>query len=183
LIEGDLRRPRVAQYLGLEGGVGLTDALVRQSSVEDFIQPWGEDGLAFLASGSTPPNPSELLGSAPMKDLLVSLRGRFDRIVIDAPPLLPVTDAVVASTLADGVVFIIRHGKTTRRQVAAAALALRPVQARILGSVLNMRKVNHREAVAYGTDVAYYSDPEPDWQQPRRTQMGPAESSQATTAA
>jgi capsular exopolysaccharide synthesis family protein len=155
LIEADLRRPRVAGYLGLEREVGLTNVLAGQVPLEDVIQQWGDNGLFLLASGSTPPNPSELLGSPRMAEVVEALKGKFDKIVIDTPPVLPVTDAVVASALAEAVVFVIRHGRTTRVQVATAARALANVNAHVVGSVLNMKKQGRRERHTYGTD-AYY---------------------------
>ncbi|HWB37690.1 MAG TPA: polysaccharide biosynthesis tyrosine autokinase, partial [Rugosimonospora sp.] len=93
LIEADLRRPRVAEYLGLEGAVGLSNVLARHVGVEEVLQPWGSHGLRALPSGFIPPNPSELLGSAAMAALLQQQRGRFDMVIVDTPPLLPVTDA------------------------------------------------------------------------------------------
>jgi capsular exopolysaccharide synthesis family protein len=150
LIDADLRRPRLGEFLDVSGDVGLTNVLVGQVALDDVIQPWGNGGLYFLASGSTPPNPSELLGSARMGELIASVQGRYDKIVIDTPPVLPVTDAAVASTYAEAVVFVVRHGKTSRSQVANAAAALDNVDARIVGTVLNMKKTNRAERRRYG---------------------------------
>jgi len=107
LIEGDLRRPKVAEYLGLEGSVGLTNVLAGQVDVKDVLQPWGHGNMTVLPSGSIPANPSELLGSHSMKRLLDSLKKSFDIIIIDTPPLLPVTDAAVTAVFADGAVVIV----------------------------------------------------------------------------
>lgn len=155
IIEGDLRRPKVAGYLGLEGDLGLTNVLVGQVEVDQVIQSFGTGGLSFLGSGSIPPNPSELLGGSRMAELMTELRTRFDKIVIDAPPLLPVTDAVVAAASADGVVFVIRHGKTSRAQVGHAARALHTVNIRIVGTVLTMRKAGRAEKRYYGSESYY----------------------------
>jgi capsular exopolysaccharide synthesis family protein len=138
LVDADLRRPRLATYLGLEGAVGLANVLVGQVGVDDVIQPWGPAGLDVLASGFVPPNPSELLGCAHMGDLLRELGERYDTVLIDAPPLLPVTDAAVLAGRADGALLIVRRGKTSQTQVRAAAQALEAVDARLLGTVLNM---------------------------------------------
>jgi capsular exopolysaccharide synthesis family protein len=155
LIEADLRRPRVAEYLGLEGAVGLTNVLVGQAAIDDVLQPWGRGGLTVLPSGTIPPNPSELMGSPLMAELIIQLRKSFDMIIIDTPPLLPVTDAAVASRLADGVVVVVRYGKTTRNQVSTALRSLAAVDARVLGTVLTMSPVKGAEAYsAYG----YYDD-------------------------
>ena len=155
LIDADLRRPKVADYLDLEGAVGLTNVLAGQVALHEAIQPWGTDGLALLASGSTPPNPSELLGSPRMAEIVNVLRGQYDKIIIDSPPVLPVTDAVVASALAEAVLFVVRSGKTTRVQVANAARALARVDAPVVGTVLNMKKQTRSERRSYGGDGYY----------------------------
>ena len=155
LIEADLRRPRVAEYLGLEGAVGLTNVLVGQAAIDDVLQPWGRGGLTVLPSGTIPPNPSELMGSPLMAELIIQLRKSFDMIIIDTPPVLPVTDAAVASRLVDGVVLVVRYGKTTRNQVSTALRSLTAVDARVLGTVLTMSPIKGAEAYsAYG----YYED-------------------------
>lgn len=138
LVEGDLRRPRLADYMGLDGSVGLTDVLIGRSTLDDVLQPWGNSALALLASGALPPNPSELLSSAQMSDLIATMRGRADIVLIDAPPLLPVTDAAVLGRECDGALVIIRHGKTTREQLSRSLGALSSAGARVLGTVLNM---------------------------------------------
>jgi capsular exopolysaccharide synthesis family protein len=137
LIDADLRRPRLAEYLGLEGSVGLTNVLAGQLSDTEAVQPWG-GGLSVLPSGFIPPNPSELLGSRHMRDLLDRLRDQYDIIIIDSPPLLPVTDAAVVATRADGALLMTRSGKTSQAQARAAAAALSAVGARLLGGVINM---------------------------------------------
>ncbi len=158
LVEGDLRRPRVAHYLGLEGSVGLTNVLAGQVSVDEVLQAWGRGGLTVLPSGSIPPNPSELLDSQTMRDLLAAMRKVFDLIIIDTPPLLPVTDGAIAAAHADGAIIVVRHGKTTKNQIASALRVLEAVDARLLGSVLNM--VPTKGADAYGY-ASYYYKPDP----------------------
>jgi capsular exopolysaccharide synthesis family protein len=157
LIEADLRRPRAADYLGLERAVGLSNALAGQVPVRDVIQPWGTDGLMVLPSGSVPPNPSEMLGSQNLVNLIADLRTMFDLVIIDTPPMLPVTDGAVASTVADGVLVVVRYGKTTRNQVNASIDSLEAVDARILGCVLTM--VPRKGAASTGYDgYGYYED-------------------------
>ena len=157
LIEADLRRPRVADYLGLDRTLGLTNVLAGQVAVDEVLQSWGDAGLVVLPSGSIPPNPSELLGSPAMLDLLRHLKARFDMIVIDTPPLLPVTDGAVAAAFADGAVLVVRYGKTKRAQIAAAARSLKSVDARLLGSILNMAPA--RGSDGYGSyNYGYYED-------------------------
>lgn len=157
LIEADMRRPKLTEYLGLERSVGLSNVLVGQVQVEEVLQPWGDGTLMVLAGGTVPPNPSEMLGSQGMTSLMERLRARFDLIIIDTPPLLPVTDAAVASLHADGVLMVVRHGRTTRAQVSSAIASLRAVDASIFGTVLNMAR--SRSAKRDGYDgYGYYED-------------------------
>jgi capsular exopolysaccharide synthesis family protein len=155
LIEADLRRPRVAEYLGLEGAIGLSNVLAGQITVEEVLQTWGHGDLHILPSGFVPPNPSELLGSRNMAALLVHLRTEFDVILIDTPPLLPVTDAAVVATHADGAVLVTRSGKTAQARVRTAVASLRAVDSRVLGCVLNMQPSKGDVDYYYGT---YYRD-------------------------
>jgi capsular exopolysaccharide synthesis family protein len=159
LVEADMRRPRISDYLGLERAVGLSNVLAGQVQVEDVMQQWGADTLTVLPSGSVPPNPSELLGSHNMVDLIDVLRKRFDIILIDTPPLLPVTDAAVSSTWADGVVMVVRYGSTTRIQVGSALSSLAAVDAHVLGCVLTMRPRRGADAETSGYGgYGYYDD-------------------------
>jgi capsular exopolysaccharide synthesis family protein len=137
VLDGDLRRPRIAEYLGLGGGAGLTNVLADQVELTDVLQPWAAGGLTVLTSGTVPPNPSELLGSQPMVELIGKLRGMFDVILIDTPPLLPVTDGAVASAFADGALLVVRYGHAKRHQIGSALNSLRSVDARVLGLVFN----------------------------------------------
>lgn len=152
LISADLRRPRLGSLLTLSESNGLTGLLVGQTQLNDAIQQWGNSQLFYIGSGSLPPNPSELLGGERMAELMERLRGRFDKIIVDAPPLLPVTDAAVASALVDGVVVVVRDGHTNRTQLTAARKTLDAVGARIIGGVLNMRRSSRREQRTYGGD-------------------------------
>lgn len=170
LIEGDLRRPRVADYLGIEGAVGLTNVLAGQVDVDDVLQPWGRGGLTVLPSGSIPPNPSEMLGSQSMVELLRAMVDRFDMILVDTPPLLPVTDAAVMAAHADGALLVVRHGATSRHQTAIAAASLKKVDARLLGSVLNMAPTRGADAYSYGYGYGYgYHDYDDEQQSKRPT--------------
>lgn len=150
LIEADLRRPRVAEYLGIEGAAGLSNVLAGQVTAEDVVQPWGDRGLSVMPSGTVPPNPSELLGSAAMSTLVEEQRARYDIVVIDTPPLLPVTDAAVVSVKVDGAVMVVRSGRTGGADVARAVNALRTVDARVLGCVLSMHPVAGEASYYYG---------------------------------
>lgn len=153
LIDADLRRPKVGEYMGLERNAGLTSALVGSADVNDLLQPWGPLELYVLTSGQIPPNPSELLGSNAMKSLLSRLEQTFDAIVIDAPPLLPVTDAAVLAQYVGGVVLIIEAQATKVPEIERSLKALEMVDAQILGVVLNRLPVKGPDAYSY----SYYS--------------------------
>jgi capsular exopolysaccharide synthesis family protein len=157
LVEGDLRRPKISDYLGIEGAVGLTTVLVGRVGLDQALQPASSPGLDVLTSGSLPPNPSEILQTQVMSDLVADLRGRYDVVLIDAPPLLPVTDAALLASISDGVLLVIRHGRTSREQVRSAAERLESVGARLVGVVLNMTpprggSYGYGYGYGYGTD-------------------------------
>ena len=153
LVEADLRRPKAAEYLKLEGAVGVTTILMGRVNVDEAMQsgPWG---LKVIAAGSIPPNPAELLQSAAMKSLINELRERFDTVLIDAPPLLPVTDAAILASSSDGAILIARHGKTTRDQISVAVGRLESVAAHLLGTVANMTPAR-RGSYGYGYSYGY----------------------------
>lgn len=153
LVDADLRRPMIAEYLGLERNAGLTTALIGRAQIEDLLQPWGSDQLYVLASGQIPPNPSELLGSEKMKQLIVRLEGSFDAVIIDAPPLLAVTDAAVLAQQVGGVVVVVGTQKVRTTDLEKSLAALEMVQADVLGVVLNRLPVKGPDAYAY----SYYS--------------------------
>lgn len=138
LVDADLRRPVIADLLHVEGGAGLTNVLAAQASVHDVVQPVGTGNLHVLTSGTIPPNPSEMLGSDAMRALVETARTDYDYVVIDTPPLLPVTDAAVVSRHADGVVIVTRYGRTRKDDLTVAAEALGNVAARVVGIVLNV---------------------------------------------
>lgn len=150
LVDADLRRPRVDDYLGLERNAGLTTALVGSADVNDLLQPWGDDNLFVLTSGQIPPNPSELLGSEAMKQLILRLESAFDAVIIDAPPLLPVTDAAVLAQQVGGVVLVIGSSKVRLPELQKSLGALEMVEAGLLGVVLNLLPAKGADAYAYG---------------------------------
>jgi capsular exopolysaccharide synthesis family protein len=138
LIDADLRRPRVAATLGLVPDVGVTNVLLGKVTIDAAIQQYKSSGLEVLASGTPPPNAAELLQSDAMEKLLEDLRQHFEMIVIDSPPLLPVTDAAVLASRADGALVVVRHGQTTKEQWRQAQDRLAQVDAPLLGVVMNM---------------------------------------------
>jgi len=141
LVDADLRRPRLAEMMGLEGAAGLTDVLIGRAALRDVAQPWGRDGLDVVAAGQVPPNASELLGSTRMRELLVELRATYDYVLFDAPPLLPVTDAAVLSHVADGALVVAALGRTPRARLEEALAHLHRIGTRVVGVVLTMHPV------------------------------------------
>jgi succinoglycan biosynthesis transport protein ExoP len=152
IVDADFRRPRLTTVLGLDPTIGVTNVLVDHVALEEALQEW-QPGLPLraLASGPTPPNPSELLGSQRMYELVTALRTRADVVIFDTPPLLPVTDAAVLAAAADGVLLVSRSGRIKRAELAQAVESLRTVAANVLGVVLNgiPQKGSHYGASAY----------------------------------
>ena len=153
VIEGDLRRPRLLQYMGMEGSVGLTNVLIGQADLEDVLQPFGDTGVQVLGSGQIPPNPSELLGSETMARVIRQLEQMFDYVIIDAPPVLPVTDAAVLSTLTGGVVVVAGCGVVAKEQLTRTLASIRGVNGNVLGIVVNRVPTKGANAESY-----YYSE-------------------------
>jgi succinoglycan biosynthesis transport protein ExoP len=168
LIDADLRRPKVADYMGLEGSVGLTDVLISRAELADALQPWGRGNLVVLPAGAIPPNPSELLGSRAMSSLLQTLEDEFDIVILDLPPLLPVTDAALVSKLTRGALVVVAAGRTHKGELAGAISSLENVGAPVAGVILTMLPTRGPDAYGYGR-YGYggygYSDeklPDPD---------------------
>jgi capsular exopolysaccharide synthesis family protein len=159
LVDADLRRPTIAKTLGLPGPVGLTSVLVHQVSLTDAMQRAGSS-LYVLTSGPTPPNPSEVLASSYVREVVRSLLDRVDYVVLDTAPLLPVADGAEVAALADGTLLVARYGDTTDAQVRRAVEHLRRVDATVVGVVLNRVPANRSRGeyaysyYRYDTDTA-----------------------------
>lgn len=151
LVDADLRRPSVAGTFDLEGAAGLTSVLIGQAELDDVLQEWGSAGLRVLTTGPLPPNPSELLSSPDMAALLDRLGADADVVVLDAAPLLPVTDAVVLARLVTAVLVVADASRTRRPVLAQALTLLERVDARMAGVVLT--HVRRRDADVYGYDT------------------------------
>lgn len=158
LIDADLRRPSMARYLGLEDQVGLTTVLSGRAELADVLQPWQDSGLEVLTSGQLPPNPSELLGSGEMSRLLDTLESQYDTIILDSPPLLPVTDAAVLSRVVGGALVVAGADTLHQGQLQLALDELEKVEGRILGIALN--KVE-RKVRGYSYEEYYTQEPSP----------------------
>lgn len=154
LIDGDLRKPGIGMLMGMTGGKGLSGILTGAHGLDEALRPFkAVPTLSVLASGQRPPNPADLLSSSTMRDLIQTLRQRFDHVVVDSPPALLVTDAVVLSPLADGVILIAESGVTTRVALARAHAVVANAGGRILGIVLN--KMDYRRD---GYSEYYYNN-------------------------
>ena len=174
LLEADLRRPMVSDYLQVDGSRGLTDVLVGRLQLPQAVIRWQRGLMDYLPAGTIPPNPSELLGSKHMAAVIDELRKRYDMVIIDAPPLLPITDAAVLSTIADGAILVARYGKTTREQVRESTDALRQVNAKVLGTVFNFVPSRKHGKYSYGYGYGYgygYSAKPRQVQQPQQPQL------------
>lgn len=155
LVDADLRRPRIADILEVEGSAGLTDVLIGRAELEDVTVPWGTGGLHVLPAGRIPPNPSELLGSASMRALIHELETKYDAVIVDAPPLLPVTDAAVLSRLTSGAILIAAMGRSTRHQLRAAGEKIAGAGGRMFGVVMTMVRAKGATSDGYQTYQTY----------------------------
>ncbi|MBE7191232.1 MAG: polysaccharide biosynthesis tyrosine autokinase [Gordonia polyisoprenivorans] len=136
IVDADLRRPQVDQRSGSVGSVGLTNWLRGDGDPDDLVQPSQIEDLWILTAGTQAPNPAELLGSSRMRDAIADLGGSFDVVIVDSPPVLPVTDAVVLSAWADGTVLVARASKTRIGDLRDAVTQLAAADGALLGSVL-----------------------------------------------
>jgi len=152
LVDSDLRRPVIHALFGLSKDRGLTNAIIGQLGVKEVVKPTTIENLGVVTCGTVPPNPSELLGSRKMKELVDEMKQHYDVILFDSPPVIAVTDAAVLSSIMDGVLLVIRSGKTQREAVARAFNLLDNVHARILGALLNDVDVSNM----YGSYYYYY---------------------------
>lgn len=155
LVDADLRKATAATKLGLPAELGLAQVLAGQAGLADVLQTWGPANLDVLPAGDLPPNPAELLQSKAMVDLLDELSGRYERIVIDCAPLLPVTDAAILAPLVTGTVLVAAVSRVRRGELEGAVGALRQVGANVVGLVVNMVSRRGRvDADGYYIDLA-----------------------------
>jgi len=150
LIDADLRRPKIASYLQLEGAAGLTTVLLSRAGFSDVVQPMGPGSPDVLASGAIPPNPAELVGSRRMKQLLEQVSRQYQAVVIDSAPLLPVADTLALLPHVSGVVMVSAAEKVTVPELKIALESVANTRTPVMGIVLN--KVRHR-----GGSNGYYN--------------------------
>jgi protein-tyrosine kinase len=142
LVDCDLRKPVQHRIFNLPNQKGLTNCLLNQASPEEAVQPGPLANLAVLTSGPIPPNPAEILGSSRTRAFWASLREKYDYVLIDAPPVLAVTDAVILAGQVDGVILVLKPGSTRSNIAVQARDQFARADARLLGVVLNQVKID-----------------------------------------
>lgn len=153
LVDSDFRRPTLNATFKINNPVGITNYLTNKDmNISDIIYGTSVNNLYIIASGPTPPNPSELLGSKRMSGLINVLNEQADLVIYDAPPLLSVTDAQILSTKTDGTILVVREGKSEKVAVKEAVELISHVGGNIIGTILN--DVKGTSSGYYG----YYSD-------------------------
>jgi capsular exopolysaccharide synthesis family protein len=147
LVDCDLRRPALYRAFGQPLGPGLTEILRDGRSIDDVLRPVDAGRLWLITSGRPPPNPTELLGSEAMDRLLEGLRSRFDFVILDVPPILPLADPFVLGCKADGIILVVRAGQTPREVVAMSMDNL--PRDRVIGAILNDVRINDSASQRY----------------------------------
>jgi capsular exopolysaccharide synthesis family protein len=159
LVDGDMRRGTCHTRLGLRNGRGLSNVLAGGVALEESIQSTAVSGLSLLPRGVTPPNPSELLGSRKMREILDELRQKFEFIVIDSPPVIALSDAAVLSVVSDGVLLVFDGQRTSTAYAQKAVERLETVRARLLGVILNGVNLDDPHYSYYQAYYSYYQMP------------------------
>ncbi|HEX2928409.1 MAG TPA: polysaccharide biosynthesis tyrosine autokinase, partial [Candidatus Binatia bacterium] len=159
VIDADLRRPSCHRALRVANDRGLTDFLTGHETLQPVIQPTSVGNLSILNCGSSAPNPTELIASQKMRQALNDLRERYDFIFIDSPPVMPVSDSIILSTMVDGVIFVVRGQETPKHLVKSSIAQLKNNRSKMLGVLLNrvdLRSAEYEDYYQYyGED--YYS--------------------------
>lgn len=158
LVSCDLRRPRLGQFFQVDEQSGLTTVLLGRQTLEQAVQPVdGYDCLWLLAAGPVPPNPAELLNSPRAKELFAALAESFDLVLVDSPPVLPVTDAMVLSQYADGTLVVVAAGQTRKAELQRATERFAQAKSSIVGLVLNEVTRQSIDGRGYGETYGYGS--------------------------
>ncbi|WP_294168559.1 CpsD/CapB family tyrosine-protein kinase [uncultured Clostridium sp.] len=152
LIDCDLRKPSLHKKFKVSNLIGLSDVMVGNADLYKAMHKCNKN-LVLLTSGKIPPNPSEMLSSKAMESLLEELKGAFDYIILDTPPVQAVTDSQILSTKADGTILVVRAGKTKKESIKNAIDLLNKVNAHVIGTVLNGIDANRNKYYYY-----YYGD-------------------------
>lgn len=163
LVDGDLRRPSLHNYLNALGQVGFSSVLSGGATLAQVLQETTFGNLTFLGAGTAPPNPSELLGSQAAQKVLSDLREQFDYVIVDSAPLLAVTDSAILATKTDGAIIVCHVGATKRDELSNAVGSLEDVGATLLGAIFSMAPTRGKSAYgySYGYSYQYYGQDEP----------------------
>lgn len=137
LIDADMRNATQQNFFTLNNRNGLSNSIASNEAWENSLNSTDNANLHIISAGRTPPNPAELLSSKQMQYMLLEMRQKFDYVIIDTPPILPVSDAIALSRYVDGVLFVTRWGKTSKHHVVEARHALTMANAPLIGSILN----------------------------------------------
>lgn len=156
LVDADLRRPSQHVTFDRDGAVGLTQVLAGEVKLADALVPTDQESLWLLPAGRIPPNPSELVGSQRMHALIAELATRHT-VLIDAPPLLPVTDAGLLAAASDGTILVVATGRATKEELKVCVRLLSQVKGRLLGSVMNLASPRKMGSVIYGYGYGRYT--------------------------
>jgi capsular exopolysaccharide synthesis family protein len=136
LVDGDMRRARISKYLGVKSELGLADLISNGTNIDDALLNIGIDNLTLLPAGKIPHNPAELLGSQKLKNLVSLLREKYDYIIFDSPPIVPVTDAGLLGAQTDGVIMVVQAERTQRGVIKHSENLIAQAQAKLLGYIL-----------------------------------------------
>lgn len=136
LVDGDMRRAKISKYLGFEAALGFSNLISNGSNIDDALINIGMDNLTILPAGKIPSNPAEILGSVKTRNLVSMLKAKYDYVIFDAPPVIPVTDAGLLGAQADGVIMVVKAGRTQKGVVRHGEGILKQAQAKILGYIL-----------------------------------------------
>ncbi|MBM7539771.1 CpsD/CapB family tyrosine-protein kinase [Amphibacillus cookii] len=150
LVDADMRKPTVHYTFRVDNRRGLSSVLVGEMSLLEALTKSDVDGLDILSSGPIPPNPSELLGSKAMKQVIEEAKGHYDLIIFDTPPVLAVTDAQILANVVDGSLLVVRSKQTDQDSAMKAKELLEPAKSKLLGVVLNDREVTKNQYYYYG---------------------------------
>ncbi|TEB13919.1 Tyrosine-protein kinase YwqD [Pelotomaculum sp. FP] len=142
IIDCDLRKPVMHKYFDLDNRVGLTNLLVQDLALDEAVNATGVEGLHVITSGPIPPNPSELLGSAKMAEILARVSAEYDMVLLDAPPVIAVTDAVLLAPMVDSVLLVLKSGSSRIEMARAARDQLQKANAKSIGVVLNEARMH-----------------------------------------
>jgi len=163
LIDADMRKGTISRYLGLHRSPGLSEVLAGEVNEEKVLVKPNIENLTLLLSGSVPKNPSELLNTKKMEQLLASLKQKFDYIFIDTPPVMPITDACILGSIVDGVIIVVQAGRTQKDTIRHMEQRLYQAHAKTIGYILtnveyHIPRYLYRYVHEYGAYESYYRE-------------------------